>query len=200
MRWTTRTQRLRPGLEHADARFGHLHERRLRRVDSGSPTTIVGVLAENLTVGCYRYVLTGTDNVGNAVSVQTDVLVHGAATQIALTGATTNLTSGATRALTATVKDATGNTVVTDGSTVVAFAQPAGTGTVTAPAPPPRRAASRRRPSPAALAGAITIAGDARGGSTVRHARRVHHRARRRGRDRCSPARPPISLPGRPGC
>ena len=98
---------------------------------SGSPTTIVGAPAQNLTVGCYRYVLTGTDNVGNVVSIQTDVLVHGAATQIALTGSTANLTSGATRVLTATVRDANGNTVVSDNTTVITFAKQSGAGTVT---------------------------------------------------------------------
>ena len=50
-------------------------------------------------------------------------VVHGAATQIALTGATTNLTSGATRVLTATIQDAAGNTVTSDNTTVVAFAK-----------------------------------------------------------------------------
>ena len=45
-------------------------------------------------------------------------VVHGAATQIALTGSTANLTSGATRVLTATIRDAAGNTVTSDNSTV----------------------------------------------------------------------------------
>ena len=95
---------------------------------SGSPTTIVGAPAQNLTVGCYRYVLTGTDKVGNTVSVQTDVLVHGSATQLSLSGSTANLTSGATRVLTATVQDAAGNTVSSDNSTAVTFAQASGAG------------------------------------------------------------------------
>ena len=89
----------------------------------GGSTVIVGSPAQNLTVGCYRYVLTGTDNVGNTVSVQTDVLVHGAATQIALSGATTNLTSGGTRVLTATIQDTAGNTVTSDNTTVVDFSE-----------------------------------------------------------------------------
>jgi hypothetical protein len=44
-----------------------------------------------------------------------------AAAQIALTGAITDLNSGATRVLTATIQDAAGNTVTSDSSTVVAF-------------------------------------------------------------------------------
>src|SRR4029079_17809577 len=42
----------------------------------GSATTIVGSPNQTgLTTGCYRYTLTGTDNVGNAVSIQTTVKV-----------------------------------------------------------------------------------------------------------------------------
>ncbi|MDQ2969172.1 MAG: chitobiase/beta-hexosaminidase C-terminal domain-containing protein, partial [Actinomycetota bacterium] len=41
-----------------------------------SPTTIVGSPNQSgLTTGCYRYTLTGTDNVGNTVSIQTTVKV-----------------------------------------------------------------------------------------------------------------------------
>ena len=76
-------------------------------------------------------------------------VVHGAATQIALTGATTNLTSGATRVLTATLQDAAGNTVTSDSSTVVAFAKQSGAGTVTGTGNATAAAASRRRRSPA---------------------------------------------------
>ena len=39
----------------------------------GAPTTIVGSPAQSgLATGCYRYTLTGTDNVGNTVSITTD--------------------------------------------------------------------------------------------------------------------------------
>src|SRR3954471_15408576 len=42
----------------------------------GSPTTIIGNPAQNgLATGCYRYTLTGTDNVGNTTSIQTTVKV-----------------------------------------------------------------------------------------------------------------------------
>ena len=98
---------------------------------SGFPTTIVGNPNQTLATGCYRYVLTGLDNVGNTVSITTDVRLHGAPTQIALTGSTANLTSGATRVLTATIRDAAGNIAVTDSSTVITFAKQSGAGTVT---------------------------------------------------------------------
>ena len=90
-------------------------------------------------------------------------VVHGAAAQIALTGSTADLTSGATRVLTATLQDAAGNTVTSDNTTVVAFAKASGAGTSPAPAtPPPQRrrdeddhrrrssARSRWRPPPPA--------------------------------------------------
>ena len=57
-------------------------------------------------------------------------VVHGAAAQIALSGSTADLTSGATRVLTATIQDAAGNTVTSDNTTVVAFAKQSGAGTV----------------------------------------------------------------------
>src|SRR5205807_3330871 len=41
----------------------------------GSPTTISGSPAQTLATGCYRYTLTGTDNVGNTVSISTTVKV-----------------------------------------------------------------------------------------------------------------------------
>src|SRR5262249_57078562 len=42
----------------------------------GSPTTLVGTPAQSgLATGCYKYTLTGTDNVGNAASVSTIVKV-----------------------------------------------------------------------------------------------------------------------------
>ncbi len=42
----------------------------------GAPTTLVGTPAQSgLATGCYRYVLTGTDNVGNTVSITTIVKV-----------------------------------------------------------------------------------------------------------------------------
>ena len=130
---------------------------------SGSPTTIVGAPAQNLTVGCYRYVLTGTDNVGNAVSVQTDVLVHGPATQISLSGSTANLTSGATRALTATVKDANGNTVVSDSTTVVTFAQQGGAGTVTGTGTATAASGVASKTLTGALVGSVTMEATAAG-------------------------------------
>ena len=58
-------------------------------------------------------------------------VVPGTAAQVALTAPTSDLVSGSTRLLTATVQDAAGNTIIGDNSTVVTFAQVSGAGTVT---------------------------------------------------------------------
>ena len=108
------------------------HDRRRLRQGSGAGTvtgtgnataaagvatkTITGALVGSVTMEATAAGLT-TGTLG-AFTV-----VHGAATQIALTGSTTNLTSGATRVLTATIQDAAGNTVTSDNTTVVTFAQ-----------------------------------------------------------------------------
>ena len=57
-------------------------------------------------------------------------VVHGAASQIALTHSGSNA-SGDNHTLTATIQDAAGNTVTSDSSTVVSFTKTGGTGTVT---------------------------------------------------------------------
>ena len=52
------------------------HARRRRLLGLRRPATIVGTPAQNgLATGCYRYTLTGTDNVGNSVSRSTVVKV-----------------------------------------------------------------------------------------------------------------------------
>ena len=51
----------------------------------GSPTTLVGTPAQNgLTTGCYRYTLTGTDNVGNTTTITTTVKVDTDAPTVSL--------------------------------------------------------------------------------------------------------------------
>ena len=110
-------------------------------------------------------------------------VVHGAAAQISLTGATTNLISGATRVLTATVQDAAGNTVTSDNTTVVAFAKASGAGTVTGTG----NATATGGVATKTITGALAGVGD--DGSDLRrphhrHPRRVHRRPRRRRPDR----------------
>ena len=110
-------------------------------------------------------------------------VVHGAATQIALTGATTNLTSGATRVLTATIQDAAGNTVTSDNSTVVAFAKQSGAGTVTGTGNATAACGVATKTITGALVGSVMMEATA-AGLDHRHARRLHRRPRRRHPDR----------------
>ena len=133
---------------------------------SGSPTTIGGAPAQSLGTGCYEYVLTGTDAVGNTTSIRTVVQVHGAATQIALTGSTANLTSGATRLLTATLRDAAGNTVLSDSSTVIAFAKQSGVGTVSGTGNATASSGVATKTVTGALAGTVTMEATAAGLTT----------------------------------
>ena len=65
---------LRPRQLDADPRARDAQRRRL--LGYGAPTTLVGTPAQSgLATGCWRYVLTGTDNVGNAVTITTVVKV-----------------------------------------------------------------------------------------------------------------------------
>ena len=98
----------------------------------GNATAASGVATKTITGGLVGSVTMEATSGGLTTgTLGAFTVVHGAAAQIALTGATTNLTSGATRVLTATIQDAAGNTVTSDNSTVVAFAKQSGAGTVT---------------------------------------------------------------------
>ena len=133
-------RRLRQGVRR---RHCQRHRQRDRRRAVSRPRRSPAQLAGSVTMEATSAGLT-TGTLG-AFTV-----VHGAAADIALTGSTADLTSGATRVLTATIQDAAGNTVSSDNSTVVAFAKASGAGTVTRRGQRDRRrAVSRRRRSPA---------------------------------------------------
>ena len=124
-------------------------------------------------------------------------VVHGAAADVVLTGSTANLTSGATRVLTATLKDAAGNTVTSDNSTVVAFAKASGAGTVSGTGNATAAGGVATKTITGALAGSVTMEATATG-LTTGTARRLHRRPRRRRPTSRSPARPPTSPPAPP--
>ena len=104
-------------------------------------------------------------------------------TQIALTGSTANLTSGATRVLTATIQDAAGNTVTSDNTTVVNFAKQSGAGTVSGTGTATAAGGVATKTITGVLVGAVDDGGDRRRPDD-RHARRLHRRPRRRHPDR----------------
>ena len=150
---------------------------------TGTDTATAGVATKTITGA-----LDGTVNMEATSAGLTDgtlgfVVVHGAAADIVLTGSTADLTSGATRVLTATLKDAAGNTVTSDNSTVVAFAKASGAGTVTGTGNDTAVARRRhqddhRRPRRLGHDGSHLSRSD------HRHARRLHRRPRRRRPDR----------------
>ena len=125
-------------------------------------------------------------------------VVHGASADIVLTGSTADLASGATRVLTATIRDAAGNTVTADNSTVVAFAQASGAGTVAGTG---NATAAERRRHQDDHRHPRRLGDDGSNGRRAhdRHPRRVRRRARRGDPDRSSPARPPTSRRVAPG-
>ena len=106
---------------------------------SGGAGTVTGLGSDTATAGVASVTVTGAlagsidiDATASAVTSNTltFAVVPGAASQIVLSGSTTNLTSGATRVLTATIEDAAGN-VRTSDTPVVTFSKTGGAGTVT---------------------------------------------------------------------
>ena len=114
--------------------------------DGGSHTFTNGVTLK--TAGTQTVSVNDTVTTSKTGTSGNIVVSAGAATQLVLSGATTNLTQGATRQFTATAKDAFGNTDPNYTATVT-FAQTGGSGTVTGLAPRRQRPASRRRLLPA---------------------------------------------------
>ena len=113
-------------------------------------------------------------------------------TQIALTGSTADLTSGATRVLTATLEDAAGNTVTSDNTTVDRLRQgsPASAPSA-APATPPPPSGVATKTITGVLAGAVTMEATAAGLTTgTLGAFTVVHGAATPDRARRTPARP----------
>ena len=93
-------------------------------------------------------------------------VVHGARRHRSLTGSTANLTSGATRVLTATSSDAAGNTVTSDNTTVVAFAKASGAGTVSGTGNATAASGVATKTITGALAGTVTMEATAAGLTT----------------------------------
>ena len=96
--------------------------------DGGSHTFTNGVTLK--TAGTQTVSVNDTVTTSKTGTSGNIVVPAGAATQLVLSGATTNLTQGATRQFTATAKDAFGNTDPNYTATVT-FAQTGGSGTVT---------------------------------------------------------------------
>ena len=112
---------------------------------TGNSCSVGNSTAVSLSIGATNPSTAGSYGVtaGNGLEVTTNrnttptysapLVITGPATKIALSGSTSSLTAGATRVITATIQDASGNTVTTgsDSSLSVTFAKTAGSGTVT---------------------------------------------------------------------
>ena len=140
--------------------------------------TFTGLSIDKAAAG---YQLHATDGSLTTADSTTFTITHGAATQVVVSSATGNLTSGATRTITATIEDAGGNTVTADNSTSVTFSQSGGSGAVSG------------------LAGAVTVSGGVATklvtGTTAGRSRSARARARR---SVSAGARPSPSSPARP--
>src|SRR5438128_5392286 len=105
-------------------------------VTQGSPNSTLTLQTSSSTIvaGTYTFTVRGTTAGGqHKDGTGTLTIAPGAATKLALSGSTTNLASGSTRVLTATIQDANGNTVTSGPNSTlsVMFAKTGGAGTVT---------------------------------------------------------------------
>src|SRR5205823_5914138 len=103
-----------------------------------------------------------TGGTGNPITFN---VVAGAASKIALSGSTVNLTAGATRTLTATIQDNVGNTITTgaDSTLSVTFDKTTGTGSVSGLASVNAVAGVANITVTGTTAGSVTIAASATG-------------------------------------
>jgi ribosomal protein L18E len=104
-------------------------------VTQGSPNSTLTLQTSSSTIvaGTYTFTVRGTTVGGQRKDgTGTLTIAPGTAAKLALSGSTSNLGSGSTRVLTATIQDANGNTVTSGPNSTlsVTFSQTAGTGSV----------------------------------------------------------------------
>src|SRR5207247_1397008 len=116
-------------------------------------STTIGVLAGSVTITASASSLTG--------DTATFTIDPGGANHLTFTNSTGDLAAGATRVLTAEVRDAGGNLVTSDSTTVITFAKTGGTGTVTGLGAATASGGVATQTATGALAGPITITASA---------------------------------------
>ncbi len=116
---------------------------------------VTGAVAGSITITATSGVLTASTSIFT--------VVVGPADHVTVTSATTNLTSGATRTLTAEIRDAADNLLSADNSTSVTFAKTSGVGTVTGLGAATAASGIASKVATGALAGSITITASAAG-------------------------------------
>src|SRR5205085_2353024 len=105
-------------------------------VTQASPNSTLTLQTSSSTIiaGTYTFTVRGTTAGGQRKDgTGTLTITPAAATKLALSGSASNLASGSTRVLTATIQDANGNTVTSGANSTlsVTFAKTAGAGSVT---------------------------------------------------------------------
>ena len=157
---------------------------------STAPASGTNCTDSGLSPGTYHYTVTARWRSWSATSATVNVTVTtGAATKIVLSGSTANLVSGTGRTLTATIEDASGNTVTTgpDSTATITFAQTTGAGSVSGLSNVAAVGGVATDTVTGKLAGSVTLgASGTFGGSATNSNTPVAHR-RRGDRD---PARP----------
>src|SRR6185437_6286762 len=96
-----------------------------------SVTAVNGVATDTVTAALAGSITLQAHATGLTDDTTTFSVVAGAADHLTITSSTANLTSGATRDITAEIRDANGNLRTTDNSTSVTFSKTSGSGTVT---------------------------------------------------------------------
>ncbi len=118
-------------------------------VNGVATDTVTGVLAGSITLTAHSGLLTD--------GTTTFTIVPGTADHLTITSSASNLSSGATRGITAEIRDANNNLITTDNSTSVSFSKTGGTGTVTGLGPATASAGVATDTVTGVLAGSITL-------------------------------------------
>ena len=123
----------------------------------GSANAVAGVATLNVT-NRLAGPITIDANDGSLTGGSTSwTVVPGAAAKLIVSGSSSNLTAGATRAVTATVEDAAGNQLLGDNSTVVSFAKTGGSGGFTGGGSATASGGAASKTLTGTTAGAVTV-------------------------------------------
>ncbi len=129
----------------------------------GPVTAASGLASQPVTASLAGSITVTASAAGLTADTTTFTVVHGTADQLVFTSSSSNLASGAGRTLTVELRDAAGNVLTADSSTVVTFAKTAGTGTVTGLGAATASSGVATKAVTADVAGAITITASAAG-------------------------------------
>jgi hypothetical protein len=130
---------------------------------AGDATAASGIATRSVTGNLAGSVTITASAADMTSGTTTFSVVAGTATTLAYTSATTDLAGGVNRVLTVQIRDANGNVITTDNSTVVTFAQTSGTGSVTGAGTATAASGVATRNVTGNVAGPVTITASASG-------------------------------------